>query len=314
VRTPRTQIALSILFVVIAALRAAAQQPPATTDSPKPALPAKPTQIVVETSPGAQVYLDGAFQGQAGPQGQLVIENPQPGGHNLRVSLTGKYDFRRQIAVEPEQISRVQAPLADVADATLLHPALLNQRAPDNFTVKVTTTKGSFTIQVTRAWSPLGADRFYNLVQHHYYDLASFFRVLPQFVAQFGISADPDVNVAWQNALIKDDPVTQHNFRGTLTFARGGPNTRTTQVFINLVDNRQLDSLGFSPFGKVTEGMKVVDQLYSGYGDGAPQGNGPSQVRIKSGGKAYLDRDFPKLDKILTMTLEPPPSASILPQ
>ena len=195
------------------------------------------------------------------------------------------------------------------ADPALLHPAQLTAKAPDVFRVKFSTTKGVFIVEVTRAWAPLGADRFYNLVKHHYYDEASFFRVLKTprpFVVQFGINADPKVNAVWQNANIKDDPVSKSNVRATVTFASGGPNTRTTQVFINLGDNKALDGMGFSPFGAVVEGMDVVDQLYGDYGEGAPSGSGPDQNRIQSEGKTYLDKNFPKLDSIVTAVIVAP--------
>jgi len=194
-------------------------------------------------------------------------------------------------------------------DPALLHPAQLTAKAPDVFRVKFSTTKGVFIVEVTRAWAPLGADRFYNLVKHHYYDEASFFRVLKAprpFVVQFGINADPKVNAVWQNADIKDDPVSKNNVRATVTFATGGPNTRTTQVFVNLGDNKALDAMGFSPFGAVVEGMDVVDQLYGDYGEGAPSGSGPDQNRIQSEGKTYLDKNFPKLDSIVTAVIVAP--------
>ncbi len=191
-------------------------------------------------------------------------------------------------------------------DGALLRPATLLATAPETYQVKFMTTKGDFVVKVTRAWAPLGADRFYNLVQHHFYDSASFFRVLPGFVVQFGLSAYPPVSHAWQSATIKDDPVKQSNRRGYLTFATGGPNTRTTQVFINLADNSRLDAMGFSAFGEVVEGMNVVEQLYSGYGEGAPQGRGPRQDLVGAGGKAYLDKEFPKLDSIKTTELIAP--------
>jgi len=149
-------------------------------------------------------------------------------------------------------------------------------------------------------------DRFYNLVKHHFYDNASLFRVLPGFVAQFGISAYPAVNKVWEPAVIKDDPVTQSNLRGYLTFATGGPNTRTTQMFINLVDNKRLDSMGFAAFGQVTDGMKVVDMFYDQYGEGAPSGGGPDQDQIQKQGKPYLDKGWPKLDYIKTTTIISP--------
>jgi peptidyl-prolyl cis-trans isomerase A (cyclophilin A) len=188
-------------------------------------------------------------------------------------------------------------------DRALLHPALLKDKAPDEYKVKFTTTKGDFTVTVNRAWAPIGADRFYNLVKHHFYDNASFFRVLPGFVVQFGISAYPTVSAAWKSADIKDDPVSQSNLRGYIVFATAGPNTRTTQVFVNLVDNKRLDSMGFAAFGQVTEGMNVVEMMYEGYGEGAPQGAGPDQDQMEKQGKAYLDKGWPKLDSIKTTTL-----------
>ncbi|MGH9714931.1 MAG: peptidylprolyl isomerase [Candidatus Acidiferrales bacterium] len=192
------------------------------------------------------------------------------------------------------------------AGPDLLHPATLAAKAPELYDVKFTTTKGDFVIQVTRAWAPLGADRFYNLVQNHFYDDASFFRVLPGFVVQFGLNADPQISRVWQAANIKDDPVKQSNRPGFITFATAGPNTRTTQVFINLGNNAQLDSMGFAPIGEVTEGMDVVKQLYGGYGEGAPSGRGPDQGSVSAQGKPYLDKNFPKLDSIKTATIAAP--------
>jgi len=186
------------------------------------------------------------------------------------------------------------------AGPSLLKPSSLNKQAPPTFKAKFTTTKGDFVVEVTRAWSPLGADRFYNLVKYHFYDGAAFFRVLPGFVAQFGLSAKPEISRVWASATVKDDPVTQSNLEGYLTFATAGPNTRTTQVFINLGNNQNLDGMGFSPFGKVVEGMDVVEKFYTGYGEGAPGGNGPEQSRITNEGKAYLDKSFPLLDSIKT--------------
>jgi len=193
-------------------------------------------------------------------------------------------------------------------DRTLLRPALLKEKAPDVYKVKFTTTRGEFTMVVTRAWAPLGADRFYNLVKHHFYDNASVFRAVPAFVAQFGISSYPGVTTAWQKTEIRDDPVTQSNKKGYVTFATAGPNTRTTQVFINLKDNSALDSRGFAPFATIdAEGMKVVDMFYDQYGDNA----GIDQGQIEKQGKAYLDKSFPKLDTIKTAVItDPPPSAA----
>jgi peptidyl-prolyl cis-trans isomerase A (cyclophilin A) len=192
--------------------------------------------------------------------------------------------------------------------ASLLHPATLHARAPEAFLVKFHTTKGDFTMKVTRSWAPLGADRFYNLVLHHFYDGASLFRVVPGFVVQFGLPADPRIGRAWANANIKDDPVVKSNLEGYVSYAMGGPNTRTTQVFINLVNNTRLDSMGFAPFGQVVEGMDVVKQFYGGYGD-----NGPDQGRLTNEGKAYVEKSFPKLDTILTARIEPVAAAHPVP-
>jgi peptidyl-prolyl cis-trans isomerase A (cyclophilin A) len=190
---------------------------------------------------------------------------------------------------------------AGAYDRALLRPALLKDKAPDTFQVKFVTTRGEFTVTVTRAWAPIGADRFYNLVKHHFFDNASFFRVVPGFIVQFGLSAYPPVSAAWQRAILKDDPVTQSNKRGYLTFATAGPNTRTSQVFINLKDNSSLDGQGFAPFGVVdATGMKVVEMFYDQYGDNTPR---EYQDLITKEGKAYLDKNWPKLDSIKTATL-----------
>lgn len=185
-------------------------------------------------------------------------------------------------------------------DRALLSPSTLKDKAPDTFQVKFDTTRGEFTITVTRAWSPNGADRFYNLIKHHYYDNAPIFRVVPNFVAQFGIHAVPSVSAVWEKATIKDDPHGQSNKLGTLVFATAGPNTRTTQVFINLKDNSFLDSQGFTPFAAVdTGGMKVVNMFYDQYGDAA----GMDQENLTKKGKKYVDEKWPKLDTIKSATL-----------
>jgi len=195
--------------------------------------------------------------------------------------------------------------LADAPSPKLSDPAALNETAPETYRAKFTTTKGAFVIEVTRAWAPHGADRFYNLVKNGYYDGGSFFRVVYGFMVQWGIHGDPALNSVWSVARIPDDPVTQKNLRGTVTFATAGPGTRTTQVFINYADkNTSLDSQGFAPFGKVVEGMDVVNRLFSGYGEAAPQGHGPDQNRIQKEGNAYLAKSFPKLDSIKTATIE----------
>jgi peptidyl-prolyl cis-trans isomerase A (cyclophilin A) len=182
-------------------------------------------------------------------------------------------------------------------DPALLHPSTLTAKAPETYQVKFETTKGEVVINVTRAWAPLGADRFYNLVKHGFYNGAPFFRVIPGFVVQFGLNGDPAVNRVWQNANFKDDPVKQSNRPGTLTFATAGPNTRTTQLFINLGNNASLDSQGFAAFGEVTTGMDVVQKIYSGYGER------PDQGAITSQGRAYVEKNFPNIDSIKTATI-----------
>jgi len=185
------------------------------------------------------------------------------------------------------------------AGPNLLDPNTLKAKAPDLFKVKMTTTKGDVIIEVHRGWAPLGADRFYNLVRAGFYKDAAFFRVIPGFVAQFGIPARPDVAKVWDNARIPDDRVLESNKRGTMTFATAGPNTRTSQIFINYRDNTPLDSQGFAPFGQVTEGMDLVEKFFSGYGEA------PDQRLITSQGKAYLDKNFPNLDRIITAVIMP---------
>lgn len=183
----------------------------------------------------------------------------------------------------------------------LLQPnqAELNQPAPDKFQIKFETSNGDFIIEVYRDWSPHGADRLYYLAKHGFYDGVRFFRVIDGFMAQFGYHGYPKVIQAWQDLNIPDDPVKESNLRGYVSFAKGQlPNSRTTQLFINYINNSRLDGYGFSPIGKVIKGMNVVDQLYNGYGEGAPDGRGPSQQMIQQGGNKYLNKNFPKLDYI----------------
>jgi cyclophilin family peptidyl-prolyl cis-trans isomerase len=187
------------------------------------------------------------------------------------------------------------------------NPAKLTAKAPDSFKVRFDTTKGAFTVEVTRSLAPNGADRFYNLVRSGYFKDIIFFRVIPGFMCQFGIHGDPKIAAAWREAKIPDDPVKTSNARGAITFATAGPNTRTTQLFINFADNGNLDGMGFSPFGKVTEGMDVVDKINGEYGEGAPRGRGPDQGRIQNEGNAYLKKDFPNLDYIKSATILPSP-------
>jgi peptidyl-prolyl cis-trans isomerase A (cyclophilin A) len=208
-------------------------------------------------------------------------------------------------AKKPATAAKAPAAKATPFDPALLQPATLRAKAPAEYEVKFVTTAGEFTMKVTRAWAPLGADRFYNLVRHHFYDGASFFRVLPGFMAQFGISAFPEVSKVWEHANIKDDPIVQSNHRGFVSFATAGPNTRTTQVFINYGNNEALDRSGFTAFAVVTDGMEVVDKLYNGYGEGAPDGHGPDQGLVSSRGRTYLEKSFPKLDSIRSATLVP---------
>jgi peptidyl-prolyl cis-trans isomerase A (cyclophilin A) len=187
----------------------------------------------------------------------------------------------------------------------LLNPrsAAMNQTAPATFKAKFETSKGDFIVEVQRDWAPNGVDRFYSLVQNGFYDNVRFFRVISGFMAQFGISGDPKVSAVWREQRIQDDPVKQSNKRGFITFATAGPHTRTTQLFINYGDNSRLDQMGFAPFGRVTEGMQVVDQLHAGYGEGAPQGRGPNQGRLQAEGNEYLTKEFAQLDYIKRATI-----------
>ncbi|HJQ21950.1 MAG TPA: peptidylprolyl isomerase [Gemmatimonadaceae bacterium] len=210
---------------------------------------------------------------------------------SVRVAVTGA--LAAVLACQPRPTDH-QVARGDSAAAPAAIPA-----APDTFLVAFQTSKGRVVVQAVRDWSPRGVDRFYELVNAHFYDGAKFFRVLG-FMAQFGISGDPARNDAWGERMIADDPVKQSNQRGMLSYAMGGPNTRTTQLFINKKDNRRLDAMGFAPFAQVVEGIDVVDRLYSGYGEGAPDGTGPIQNRIEHEGNAYLNRYFPLLDSVVT--------------
>ena len=179
-------------------------------------------------------------------------------------------------------------------------PPGLDVVGPDSFTVRFATTRGAFDVKVHRDWSPRGADRIHWLVTHRFYDGARFFRVVPNFVVQFGLTGDTAVNRRWTDRRFADDTVKRGNVRGTLSFAKGGANSRTTQLFVNLKNNQRLDPMGFSVVAQVVAGMDVADSLYQGYGDGPPRGKGPSQDRITTEGEAYLARDFPLLDRVLT--------------
>ena len=203
----------------------------------------------------------------------------------------------------PQAAESPAAPASTDPAAALRDPSLATATAPATYRVRFETTAGDFVVAVHRDWAPNGADRFYNLVRADYFTDVAFFRVIDQFMAQFGIHGDPEVARAWLSARIPDDEVKQSNTRGRLSFATAGPNTRTTQLFINKVDNPMLDGMGFSPFGEVVEGMAVVDALHAGYGEGAPRGRGPDQGRLQSAGNAYLREGFPELDYVKHATI-----------
>jgi peptidyl-prolyl cis-trans isomerase A (cyclophilin A) len=185
----------------------------------------------------------------------------------------------------------------------LANPAALTEQAPATYKVRFDTSKGPFVIQVNRAWAPHGADRFYNLVKNGFYDDVRFFRVISGFMVQFGINGNPQVSARWREANIPDDPVKTSNARGTISFATAGPNTRTTQVFINFGDNARLDASGFAPFGQVVSGMNVVDAINAEYGEGAPRGRGPDQGRLQMEGNAYLAAQFKRMDYVKKATI-----------
>jgi cyclophilin family peptidyl-prolyl cis-trans isomerase len=202
-------------------------------------------------------------------------------------------------------------PVVAGAQGKLSDPASLAEKAPATYKAKFDTSKGAFVITVHRDWAPRAADRFFNLVKNGFYDDVRFFRVIDGFMAQIGMNGNPEIQSAWDRSKLQDDPVKESNKKAFVSFASAGPNTRTTQFFINLADNARLDKAGacgpgcaFPPFGEVTTGMDVVDQLYSGYGEGAPRGRGPDQGRIRMEGNSYLKKDFPKLDFVKKATIE----------
>jgi len=194
-------------------------------------------------------------------------------------------------------------PAAGEPSPTLLIPALNRDQAPESFRVRLVTTKGEILLDITRKAAPLGADRFYNLVRIGFFQDSAFFRTVPGFIAQFGVHGDPAIQKVWAEAQIADDPVQLSNRRGAIAFAQEGPGTRTTQLFINLRDNVELDASGFAPLGRVTEGMEVADTLYSGYGELYPKGIGPRTNALGTLGNVYLKRQFPELDYILRAEL-----------
>ncbi len=201
-------------------------------------------------------------------------------------------------AVLVATVAFAQGTGVDVSKAKLRTPSALTEQAPATYKAKFDTSKGAFVIEVHRDWAPKGADRFYNLVKNGFFDDARFFRVVPDFMVQFGIHGDPAIQKNWANANIQDDAKSQSNKKGFVTFATRGPNTRTTQVFVNFKDNGFLDAQGFTPFGQVVSGMEIVEHINSQYGEK------PNQGSIQSEGNAYLNKDFPKLDFVKKATIE----------
>ncbi|MEO8595215.1 MAG: peptidylprolyl isomerase [Candidatus Solibacter sp.] len=177
------------------------------------------------------------------------------------------------------------------------------EKTPDVFQAVLDTSKGQVVVEVHRDWAPAGVDHLYSLMTTGFYDNARFFRVTHSYV-QFGIAADPQTNGLWSTARIKDDPPKQSNVKGTLTYAHLGPGTRTTQLFFNVKNNKDLDKQGFAPLGKVISGMDVVEGLYGAYGDVPPRGMGPDTAKIEQQGNVYLDAKFPRLDFIKKITIQ----------
>ena len=178
------------------------------------------------------------------------------------------------------------------------------ETAPEVFQVNLNTSKGLVVLEIHRDWAPVGADHFYTLVKTRFFDDARFFRVVRNFVVQFGINGNPKTNQVWSMTNLRDDPVKEHNRKGSLTYATAGPNTRTTQMFINLKDNLNLDRDGFAPIGKVINGMDIVESLYDSYGDMPPRGQGPDPSKIETEGNEYLQNRFPRLDYIKKATIQ----------
>lgn len=236
----------------------------------------------------------GACEKTESPAESSATESAAPANEAHSGPETGKAQAQdtADTAVEPP------------AGGTLMDPSQANDRAPEKYTVVMETGKGEILIDVQRKWAPLGADRFYNLVKAGFYTDVAFFRVIPGFMVQTGIHGTPAVNKVWRTATIKDDPVTQSNVAGMVTFATSGPNSRTTQFFINFGNNARLDGMGFAPFGKVRS-MDVVNSIYAEYGPGPHEGGrGPSQQQMQTQGNAYLKAQFPKLDYIVSARIQ----------
>jgi len=257
----KAAVQLSVLSLALAlSLAACAKEAPAAASQPAPAAPAGDKKVTPPTA----------------------IPNPPVAG---------------QPAAQPTPAAAPATP----TDPNLLDPSKAKEQAPATFKVKYHTTKGDITVAVTRDWSPNGADRLYNLVKIGYYKDIAYFRVVPGFMAQFGIHGDPAVNKVWRTATLPDDPVKQSNKKGFLTFAKtGAPNSRSVQFFLNLVDNANLDGMGFAPIGQIVEGLDVLEKINSEYGEGAPRGRGPDQGRVQQEGNAYLKKDFPRMDYIVS--------------
>ena len=196
--------------------------------------------------------------------------------------------------------------LGETARAALLEPThpLWSRRAPEVFRACCETSQGPFEVEVRREWAPHGADRFFALAAAGFFDDSRFFRVVAGFVAQFGVAGDPAVTAVWRDRTIPDDPVRQSNVRGTIAYAMTGPGTRSTQLYVNLADNTRLDGQGFAPIGRVASGMDTVDRLHAGYGEQAGGGmRGGRQGKLLAGGNAWLDAEFPKLDRLLRVRI-----------
>lgn len=235
----------------------------------------------------------------AGCTSGSASDAPKPG-------KDAKTETKSEAKAKPDAKAKPKAdaaPEATPVDPKLLDPAAAKEEAPATYKVKFETTKGDFVVEVTRAWAPNGADRFYNLVKLGFYNDVAFFRAISGFMVQFGLHGSPEVNRAWKMARIPDDAVKQSNKKHYITFATSGKDSRTTQVFINFGNNVNLDGMGFSPFGKVIEGTEIVDKIHTGYGEGAPRGRGPSQGAIQSKGNVYLRKDFPELDYLKKASL-----------
>lgn len=231
-------------------------------------------------------------------------------GNTPEVSTTTEVAKKPTTEQIQQATQKTEAPKENIGNGgtdPLLNPSLANATAPATYTVLLTTTKGDVLIEVQREWAPNGADRLYNLVKVGYFTNIAFFRVIGEFMAQFGMHGDPQINSVWKASTLMDDPVRESNARGYVTFAKtNAPNSRSTQLFINYGNNKNLDSMGFAPIGKVVDepgkggGMSVIDKLYAGYGEGAPRGKGPDQRLLGAKGNSYLQAEFPNLDYILS--------------